>query len=181
MSIISKALQKAQEKRLEQLEKKEATISSGYNSPHEYSSSQASYLPGARLPVRTTVFIVASSFVFFAILIIAILGLFSYINRPKTDQFPEQRIKTEQPVYIKKISDEKTEVFTDTGRSVTPQNTMIKPPVLNGIMYSTTLPKAVINGVVVSKGESIDGFDVVEILPDRVRLSRENKKFELEL
>lgn len=54
-------------------------------------------------------------------------------------------------------------------------------PVLNGIMYLPTSPRAVINGRTVKEGDAFDGYTVIQILPDRVKLSSGDDKLELEL
>ena len=54
-------------------------------------------------------------------------------------------------------------------------------PVLNGIMYLPTAPRAVINGRTVKEGDMVEGHTVIRILPDRVRLSSEKGVSELEL
>lgn len=54
-------------------------------------------------------------------------------------------------------------------------------PSLNGIMYSTTSPQAVINGEVVSEGDKVGNYFVFQIFPDKVRLTSESGAVELKL
>lgn len=58
---------------------------------------------------------------------------------------------------------------------------MGRMPSLSGIMYSPDSPKAIINGVLTSEGEEIDGYTVKQILPDRIILSSDQGDFELRL
>jgi len=57
-----------------------------------------------------------------------------------------------------------------------------KLPALNGIMYSPVSPKAIINDVMVSTGEIVDGFMILGVFPDKVDMrSPEGIEFELKL
>ena len=46
-----------------------------------------------------------------------------------------------------------------------------REPVVNGILWDLQAPSAVINGRVVNPGDSVDGWQVVEIQPHQVTLS----------
>ena len=54
-------------------------------------------------------------------------------------------------------------------------------PGLSDIMYSTNYPQAIINGEMFSEGETIQGYKIKKILPDRVILTRGNKDYVLRL
>jgi cytoskeletal protein RodZ len=54
-------------------------------------------------------------------------------------------------------------------------------PELSGIMYTPTRPQAVINGQPVFEGENVDGYTVVKIYPDRVKLSLNGVETEVKL
>jgi len=55
-------------------------------------------------------------------------------------------------------------------------------PELNGIMYSAQDPQAIINDAVVSRGEIVDGFTVLEVFQDKVlMMSPKGNEFELKL
>ncbi len=56
-----------------------------------------------------------------------------------------------------------------------------KYPVLNGIMYSPTRPQAIINGQIVTEGETVHGFTVDKILTSIVRGRLGAEEFELKL
>lgn len=56
-----------------------------------------------------------------------------------------------------------------------------KTPVISGIMYSTSQPRAIINGRIVGEGAVIDGFTVNKILPNMVRGSLAGRELELTL
>ncbi|MBF0252937.1 MAG: DUF21 domain-containing protein [Candidatus Omnitrophica bacterium] len=54
-------------------------------------------------------------------------------------------------------------------------------PSLNGIMYSEYTPKAIVNGKIVTTGDLVHGFQVMEILKDRIFIEKNGQKIELEL
>jgi hypothetical protein len=64
------------------------------------------------------------------------------------------------------------------GKEPEDQNSL---PVLNGIMFYSDDPKAVINGSIVSSGSTIGQYRIIKILPDAVELEDGSKKYLLEL
>ncbi len=52
-------------------------------------------------------------------------------------------------------------------------------PRVSGIMYSATNPQAIINGSMARKGSKVSGFTVTDILPDRVTVKFGEKEYEL--
>ncbi|MFH1798027.1 MAG: hypothetical protein ABH844_01610 [Candidatus Omnitrophota bacterium] len=54
-------------------------------------------------------------------------------------------------------------------------------PTLSGIMYSLSTPQAVIDGTMVSEGNSVGKFSIIKILPDKVVITSGEKEFELQL
>ncbi|MFC1548530.1 hypothetical protein ACFL5E_01070 [Candidatus Omnitrophota bacterium] len=54
-------------------------------------------------------------------------------------------------------------------------------PIVSGIMYSPVNPQAIVNGVMVSKGDVVNGFTIREINPSTVTVSYGEKQYELRL
>lgn len=54
-------------------------------------------------------------------------------------------------------------------------------PDLTGIMYLPTSPQAVINGRTVKEGDVVDGYTVMKIYPESVKLSSDDVETELKL
>lgn len=54
-------------------------------------------------------------------------------------------------------------------------------PSLNGIMYTTDHPQAIINGVLSSEGDIVDNSLVIKILPDRVFILSGEKEYEIKI
>ncbi|MBU1783979.1 MAG: hypothetical protein KKG95_01365 [Candidatus Omnitrophica bacterium] len=55
------------------------------------------------------------------------------------------------------------------------------PPALGGIMYSPSKPQAILNGRIVEKGDAVGEFTVDNILPDVVKISSGEDKFDLRM
>jgi hypothetical protein len=191
MSIITRALQKAQSMRSgKQSEEETFHVSfSGGPSPGTDAPGQKRAAPRK---VRHIVIIGAT------VLILGVSAVFLlYDNRPlSTPTLPAAREPAPVPTAHKdlpadteeannqtedKSAFEKTaDIFAIPRGSVSFSGTKT-PPVLNGIMYSPALPQAVINGVVVSEGDVIDGFVVLKIFPKNVTVVSDGKEFELKL
>jgi len=54
-------------------------------------------------------------------------------------------------------------------------------PLLSGIMYSPANPRAVINGTMVSEGDQVNDFTILKILPGKVKMSFRDKEIDLKL
>ena len=54
-------------------------------------------------------------------------------------------------------------------------------PQLNGIMFSSVNPTAVLNDIIVSPGDTVSGFKVIKISPKSVEVSDNFNTFKLEL
>ncbi|MFH1877862.1 MAG: hypothetical protein ABH883_03550 [Candidatus Omnitrophota bacterium] len=77
-------------------------------------------------------------------------------------------------------TNELTEKITDkTLSSADESNNTEELPELNGIMYSTDHPQAIVSGSIVFEGSRINNFLIVKIHPDRVIVSVNNEEFEL--
>ncbi|MBD3379255.1 MAG: hypothetical protein GF408_02215 [Candidatus Omnitrophica bacterium] len=163
MSIISDALKKAQ---------KERTYVD--NDPIETEMvSQAEPVfrniqdggTGFRKPLlfllAVSVFITAGSF----------LALYRAQNiRPAFDPVPAPREPATDPLYSAPADN--TGGDTDVSGN----------PSLSGIMYSSDSPMAVINGILVSKGDPVGGYRVSDISPQGVKLiSSDGSEVALEL
>ena len=56
-----------------------------------------------------------------------------------------------------------------------------KAPTLEGIMYSPLRPQAILNGRIVSNGDTIDGFTVLEIFPDMITIKSSEETLTLRI
>ena len=190
MSIITKALKKAQEKRTGKESKKKTLPGSA---PRADAAGQKKILFRGLLPFAAAILILGIS-----------AGFLLYNNRPSAAPTPastaakkpisapaERKIppadteaapgRRESRLYGAANTSEET---ADTSPAMKKANSfgMAKNlPVLTGIMYSPTLPQAIINGAVISEGEVVDGFLVLKILPGSVRFISGKEEFELEL
>ncbi len=54
-------------------------------------------------------------------------------------------------------------------------------PALSGIMFDNRHPRAVLNGHILSEGDTLDNIVLLKIFPDRVRLSLEGEEREVRL
>jgi hypothetical protein len=54
-------------------------------------------------------------------------------------------------------------------------------PSLSGIMYSINYPQAIINGEMFSEGETVQGYTIKKILPNTIKLIRNEREYELKL
>ena len=54
-------------------------------------------------------------------------------------------------------------------------------PSLSGIMYSVNYPQAIINGEMFSEGETVQGYTIKKILPNKIKLLRNEQEYELKL
>lgn len=61
------------------------------------------------------------------------------------------------------------------------QSSALKLPVLSGIMYSSYQPQAVIDGMLISEGDTVGNFLVVRILREKVVISNKEEKYEINL
>ncbi len=195
MSIISKALKKAQEMRAERQENKKASSGDIFVSKTDIAGQK-------EIALRKISPLVISVAV---VLVLGIsIGLLLHGRSPSTvpaltppaakkpkappaaqedltADIEETAIQKEgKPYEDKGLPEETADAFSarkSTGSFHRTKNT----PVLNGIMYSPTLPQAILDGTMVSEGDVINGFSVIKILPDSVRLASEGEEFELKL
>ncbi|MFH1837435.1 MAG: hypothetical protein ABH862_04920 [Candidatus Omnitrophota bacterium] len=159
MSIIAKALKKAQEERSKERQKDELISTnssfttngtSARKSPKKKTAKQAIIISGIALGAALTAVVM-------------------FLKGPELwrDPAPKEGIIAEEPAQVMSIHGEPGKADL---------------PVLKGIMYSVSEPQAVINGVMVSNGEIVDGFTVAEVLENTVRMvSPEGEEVELKL
>lgn len=183
MSIISEALKKAQRAR---------TVTPGPSSTDAISDP-----PGETLTKGHPGFLSKSSFLRYPLIAAAAaVVMITFLVIPRFFEAPPAASAVQKNASVQgrggySISDrvQKTSpAQTETYKSVFPayRQTPVASyddtdPVLNGIMYLPTAPRAVINGRTVKEGDVVDGHTVTQILPDRVKLSSENGESELEL
>jgi len=178
MSIISNALKKAQEKRAGNGKptEEEVPVYLSRNTIHTKAVTtwrQNSYL---------RFFVMIS---FGAIVLGGFMGvLMVYVNRPVPAQ-PPVLFVPEKPVSVQKqVSKAKEPDIVKPVSDKTAKTDLAKPvdlPILNGIMYSPANPQAVINGTMVEDGDEINGFTILTIFSNKVKISFENKEYTLKL
>jgi hypothetical protein len=179
MSIISKALKKAQEKRAGNggLTEEEVPMYLSRDTIHTKAVTtwrQNSYL---------RFFVMIS---FGAIVLGGFMGvLMVYVNRPVPAQPPPVLSVPEKPVPVQKqVSPAKKPDIVKPASDKAAKADLAKPvdlPALNGIMYSPANPRAVINGTMVEEGDEINGFTILTIFSNKVKISFENKEYTLKL
>lgn len=158
MSIITNALKKAHETKIEQTEKE--------NSPLNYLSSESFIkmaVPGRnRTTIRNRIILFGSVIGILIGLLFISLFLIPLSKKTITPAVPDS--KTKEPTKISPAKKNAEHNF-----------------ILNGIMYSPVEPKAVINGILVSEGAKIDNVIVLKISPASVKLASDAASFELHL
>jgi len=197
MSIITKALKKAQDTRM------------GLSATRVHLSPSVSVKGKSRRrpPKPSRIELIGNGkgrsaaaphrFLSVCILLSTILGsltaILLYINRSSAPPLPVSS-GTERTIFDSaRQEDIKTDIQKETedipGETSAEKDTPEKTagdfsenlPVLNGIMYSPVSPQAVINGRMVAEGEAIAGFSILNILPDRVKIASGNEEFDLKI
>ncbi|MDD4956032.1 MAG: hypothetical protein PHH49_07640 [Candidatus Omnitrophica bacterium] len=167
MSIISSALKKAQDKRSS--ERSYGTLKGDYDHSLSERSTRtdAAYLQDPRrIHIWTGLTLPLSISLIAVLLCILVAAVFFHVNNvpaPVSDPRPLP------PSYTASRS-------SRPGTRATRET-----PVLTGIMYSDHDPKAVINGTMVPEGALVDGFHVIKIFPDKVKIVSEDFSEELDL
>ena len=195
MSIITEALKKAQEDRLKKRSRIDTEIGQPYVESAPETEKRTARNTGkepAASKIPVVYLVVFSAVVLTGGLIAALLYItHSNVKPPSIDKPPvdkhltithissKEKALPEEEISVPKKK-EVTEIFTDFVDKKT-EKEKISLPHLNGIMYSPDNPQAVINGVMVSEGEVIDGCTIMKILPNKVRITAEGEEFELEL
>ena len=85
---------------------------------------------------------------------------------------------------VQESTSEKPEITRSTVPEITFSAVHVipkKPPTLDGIMYSPSRPQAILNGRIISNGDTVGEFTVDEILPDMVKVSSGGDKFDLRM
>jgi len=179
MSIITKALKKAQETRSDKQTKDDMTFT---YMPVEPAVPVSAVVRFRGITASKRILMAAA----FAAGIILVVSFVLWIKtQPGEEKKPVQVISVPPAAYpITPTLDAKKTKY----RKVIPRERSFRlrnpsnVPMLTGIMYSPVNPQAVINGAMVSKGEIVDGFEVMEVLQDKVRMvSPTGKEFELKL
>ena len=168
MSIISEALKKAQSKRTEELVLRSgddgSVVLQSRTTPHSTKSRQPKII--LYIAITLAVFILASA----ALLYWNQHGVKSDPNEfiseiKKAEKTEKQSIGFSSPT-IQENTTKTPPVVPPIVAEIAPS----KAPTLEGIMYSPLRPQAILNGRIVSNGDALDGFTVVEIFPDMVTL-----------
>ncbi len=197
MSIISKALEKAQEERnlkntvvtpsVTSSPKIETVVTAAPQiKTSEKITKNTAKKPGSLLSVLIAVAVVT---IFSTAAAIVLLhspskSPFTPVKPAETqatrvishEDIPQSQPQTQS--VVEKIRETIKNTNTNPIKSYFPSGDM---PKLTGIMYTPSAPKAIMNDMVVSEGEKVGNYTVVEILPDKVKISSEDKEFELKL
>ena len=187
MSIIADALKKAQEKRTVEQERTssdplaEQTLSESLPSTKIIldTNSQKSFM---------TALVERKNLILIGFLLCALIAMFFIISKSvpssgsqsptnqlvsvKTDIVKEEKtkpVKTKISNYISGIK--KTAYVTGLTRL----------PELNGIMYSPPASHVVLDGKMLSEGDTINGFLITKIFADKVKIKHQEQVFELKL
>lgn len=173
MSIITDALKKAQDKRKE----RNADITSTL-SPHFTASTTST---SANLKFGNKTYMIASLVLLLLLIPLAIILLNGghTVSVDVTGTEPIKVAPHETPVATTPLPATPTQVTTPSAPAK--ETTPATLPVLNGIMYSPSLPQAIIDGALVTERETINGFTVEKIHADRVSISKNNENYELRL
>ena len=179
MSIISEALKKAQSKRTEEL-----VLRSGDDGSVILQSPTTSHSTEFRQP-RIILYVA----IILAVFILAGAALL-YWNQHSIKSDPNESVsktnKAEKDVNrlpgfssptIQKNTVKAPLIAPPIIAAIVPKKT----PTLEGIMYSPLRPQAILNGRIVSNGDTIDGFTVVEIFPDMVTIKSGEKTLTLRM
>ncbi|MGB2598833.1 MAG: hypothetical protein WBD04_03635 [Candidatus Omnitrophota bacterium] len=94
---------------------------------------------------------------------------------------PEAEAETKKPEYIPVVKKQPDEEPV-TWREPAPLRGQTRQlPTLSGIMYAPTNPQAILDGDLYTEGETVRGFKVQKILPNKVKLTADDKEYELRL
>ena len=115
-----------------------------------------------------------------------ILRLFSSknIEQPSSVSIPPANKTVEKLNPVSPIIPEKqkNESIKETvKKSFSYHQNQINLPQLNGIMYSTMFPQAIINGQLVKEGDFIENFKVDKISPDKVTVSADDNSYDIKM
>jgi len=176
MSIITNALKKAQEKRA--AEQQTGTTDNQGQSVSDYGIDQE-IISSSPSPERFLSYIIRYKFLivilFLGVSLTFAAGILLLSARSTRTSgisgLAERNIpKTEEKISAKQ---ERTQAAASSYEGTL--------PFLNGIMYTPSSPYAVIDDTMISEGETVNGFTVTKISPDKVELSRGNDTIELKL
>lgn len=180
MSIITEALKKAQEKRPEVSSRPAPSPEKPIPKNLTRENVPVRVTRPANLPYILTGVILAAFIL--VLLVVAISG-----HKPAPNDIavpvpaPIEQAKPRQTV-PEAVSPAKNMFSSFYHAAPAAEQPKRKPgPELSGIMYTPTRPQAVINGQTVYQGESVDGYTVVKIYPDCVKLTLNGVETEIKL
>ena len=186
MSIIDDALKKAQQKRSEKsdtsemLFKKQAPTSGVSPSPLPGTDKNADshiFIPKISIPKIGTInpLIIAAALALLLMIGLALILLVRAGSKPPARQEAKETIETKAAPVAKADVSSKGQ-----SPSYLPQE-RVTLPVVSGIMYSPRNPQAIVNGMLVSEGSTVDSFVLIKILPDTVRVKHGEMEYNLKL
>ncbi|MBD3425957.1 MAG: hypothetical protein GF409_01845 [Candidatus Omnitrophica bacterium] len=74
-----------------------------------------------------------------------------------------------------------SEELAPTAKNPVPAPEASDLPQISGIMYSPSAPQAIIGGVLVTEGETVNGYTIIRIEPSVVIISSQDKEYELHM
>ena len=181
MSIITDALKKAQKERFPGPPSLKKNIESGTDVSTQRPTTAAKALnwpmPYAITTAVLSLVIVA---IYLTTLFHSALPKKTAVNERTAKSEAQKHAAPSKPATAPTV---KIEPFSITiPRIVSPAAVPVKASLdLTGIMYLPTSPQAVINGSTVKEGDVVDGYTVMKIYPESVKLSSDGVDTELKL
>jgi hypothetical protein len=185
MSIIAEALQKAQQNRSEKYDASKILFKkadgsdvtpSGDGKETGKSRNSLIFIPGISIPKIVAVNPGMTAAIFAMVIGVGLGAGFLVRSGSPTSSSVGPKQALEAP----SSSVEKGAVPFKHHSSNASQE-RVSLPVLSGIMYSPRNPQAIVNGILSSEGGTVDGFVLLKILPDTVRVKRGQMQYELKL
>ncbi|MCK5451268.1 MAG: hypothetical protein KAI70_05845 [Candidatus Omnitrophica bacterium] len=180
MSIITKALEKAQKERFATQDKTDdpitlTSVSSPIKPPEKKKKNRV-----FRMFVIMTISILFCGLIAFFFITDQVTVQNNIVQTPLlgTKNLPAEQVPALDPVEIELPPAPAKQEKTIHLKKIEPPHAL---PEVNGIMYSPTAPLTVLNGIIFSEGEKLEGFTVSRILPHSVIVTKNGKESELKL
>jgi hypothetical protein len=181
MSIISDALRKAQSRHSK---KSETEGAADATDAEVLAMLEGAQKTSARSPKRP--FLLVGIILIF-LLFSGVLFLMPFLRSLKPAQSKPATSRVTAPAPAPKIpaaAIKKEEHVPAQKKDETPYYRHEAPsdlPALSGIMYSPVNPQAIVEGELVSEGETVRGYKIKKILPDKIKVTTGGEEYELKL
>lgn len=191
MSIIAEALKKAQEKRERSFEKTSRTLEKIISTdtgliPEKYRKNKGKSARFTFTGARKVLFTGTRKKELLLISFLCLLAIFTVIMSMHIVEKPGiqsvessySRESSQKPRFSQAISSPRT---ADLKPKTITGSSGLNLPVLSGIMYSSSKPQAILNGILVSEGDHSGDYRIVSILPEKIIVSLGEKESEISL